>query len=77
MGSTSWLTRCCALAIATSLLDSLDLFAQYSAAAYCSANLNTTGTALACDVGNCPAVEAADTTILYSFDRLAIDPVNI
>lgn len=52
-------------------MDNLDLFAQFSAAAYCSANLNATGTALACDVGNCPAVEAADTTILYSFDKLA------
>lgn len=55
--------------IATSLLDDLELFAQYSAAAYCPANLNTTGTALACNVGNCPAVEAAETTIQYSFDR--------
>ncbi|OKL61425.1 hypothetical protein UA08_03144 [Talaromyces atroroseus] len=54
--------------ISTSVLDEIDLFAQFSAAAYCSANLNTTGTALACDVGNCPLVEASDTTILYNFD---------
>ncbi|OKL57345.1 hypothetical protein UA08_07645 [Talaromyces atroroseus] len=55
--------------IGTSLLDDLDLFAQYSAAAYCSANLDSTGSALACSVGNCPLVEAADTTILYDFDE--------
>ncbi|KAH8704964.1 putative extracellular lipase [Talaromyces proteolyticus] len=55
--------------ISSSLLDELDLFAQYSAASYCSANLDSTGSALACSAGNCPLVEAADTTILYDFDE--------
>ena len=32
---------------------------------------------MACDVGNCPTVEAADTKILYSFDGLAMNTVNI
>ncbi|EEA26597.1 hypothetical protein TMatcc_005126 [Talaromyces marneffei ATCC 18224] len=54
--------------ISTSVFDNLNLFAQYSAAAYCAPNINTTGTALACSVGNCPAVESADTTILYGFN---------
>ncbi|CRG84115.1 hypothetical protein PISL3812_01445 [Talaromyces islandicus] len=55
--------------ITTTLLNDLSLFSQYSAAAYCSMNLNSTGAALACSVGNCPLVEAADTQILYDFDE--------
>jgi hypothetical protein len=55
--------------VTTTLLDDLTLFSQYSAAAYCSSNLNSTGVAVACSVGNCPLVEAADTQILYDFDE--------
>lgn len=56
--------------ISSALLDDLTLFSQYSAAAYCSSNLNSTdGSAVACSVGNCPLVEAADTQILYNFDE--------
>ncbi|PCH06628.1 Lipase, class 3 [Penicillium occitanis (nom. inval.)] len=64
--------------IPPSLLDNLDLFAQYSAAAYCSANLETTGTALACNVGNCPA--GADESSSSSFGDatgyVAVDESN-
>lgn len=65
--------------ITTSLLDDLTLFSQYSAAAYCSTNLNSTGAALACSVGNCPLVEAADTQILYDFDEYLLPhtPISI
>jgi triacylglycerol lipase len=55
--------------ITTAVLDDLTLFSQYSAAAYCSTNLNSTGVAVTCSVGNCPLVEAADTQILYDFDE--------
>lgn len=55
--------------ITTSLLDDMNLFAQYSAAAYCSANLDGVGSALECSVGNCPLVEAASTKILYDFNE--------
>ncbi|KAJ5901885.1 hypothetical protein N7495_002413 [Penicillium taxi] len=67
-------------------LSQLNLFAQYAAAAYCSANIGSTGTALTCDEGICPEVEEASTTTLYEFDEsstygdvtgfLAVDTTN-
>ncbi|KAB8274785.1 Alpha/Beta hydrolase protein [Aspergillus minisclerotigenes] len=55
--------------VSSSLLNNLDLFAQYSAAAYCDENLNSTGTKLTCSVGNCPLVEAASTQTLDEFNE--------
>ncbi|KAB8224531.1 hypothetical protein BDV33DRAFT_233451 [Aspergillus novoparasiticus] len=55
--------------VSSSLLNNLDLLAQYSAAAYCSENLNSTGTKLTCSVGNCPLVEAASTQTLDEFNE--------
>lgn len=57
------------LDVSSSLLNNLDLFAQYSAAAYCDENLNSTGTKLTCSVGNCPLVEAASTQSLDEFNE--------
>lgn len=52
------------------VLNELDLFAQYSAAAYCSSNFGgSTGSSITCSVGNCPRVQTADTTILLEFDE--------
>ncbi|RAL03111.1 lipase family protein [Aspergillus ibericus CBS 121593] len=72
--------------ITSALLDKIDLFAQYSAAAYCSSNIESTGTTLTCSVGNCPLVEAAGATTIDEFDEtsdygdptgfIAIDPTN-
>lgn len=55
--------------ISSTVLDNIDLFAQYSAAAYCSSNIESTGTTLTCDVGNCPLVEAAGATTIDEFDE--------
>ena len=51
-------------------IDKLKLFAQYSAAAYCKSVIDSpaTTTKVVCSVGNCPLVEAADTSLLYTFD---------
>ncbi|PYI01548.1 lipase 2 [Aspergillus sclerotiicarbonarius CBS 121057] len=72
--------------ISSDLLDKIDLFAQYSAAAYCKSNIESTSTTLTCSVGNCPLVEAAGATTLDEFDDtseygdptgfIAIDPTN-
>lgn len=55
--------------MSTDVLSQLGLFAEYSAAAYCSNNINSTGDALSCEEGNCPSVQSADTTTLWEFDR--------
>ncbi|KKK19637.1 hypothetical protein P175DRAFT_0434816 [Aspergillus ochraceoroseus IBT 24754] len=56
-------------AVSSSLLDKLDLFAQYSAAAYCSSNFNSETTTLSCSAGNCPLVQSADPTAIDKFDE--------
>ncbi|KAE8353429.1 Alpha/Beta hydrolase protein [Aspergillus coremiiformis] len=68
------------------VLGNLELFAQYSAAAYCSGNLNSPGDKVLCPVGNCPLVEAASTESLDEFNDsssfgdpsgfLAVDETN-
>lgn len=56
-------------AVSSSLLNTLDLYAQWSAAAYCSGNTDGANTAVSCSFGNCPDVQAASTTMLYEFDK--------
>ncbi|PYH42941.1 lipase family protein [Aspergillus saccharolyticus JOP 1030-1] len=54
-------------------LASFDFWVQYAAAAYCEPNyIAQAGQKLACWAGNCPAVEAADTTILLDFSNATI-----
>ncbi|KAJ5524068.1 triacylglycerol lipase B [Penicillium frequentans] len=50
--------------------DNLYLFAQYSAAAYCSNNVDSasTGDSITCSADNCPTVQSSTTTTLYEFD---------
>lgn len=55
------------VAVSSSVLQNLSLFAQYSAASYCTNNINSTGTKLTCSSGNCPLVEAANTKTLSEF----------
>ncbi|KAL4892082.1 Alpha/Beta hydrolase protein [Aspergillus ambiguus] len=53
--------------VSLQVLQQLNLFAEYSAAAYCTGNLNSTGTKVTCPAGNCPQVQAANTTTLTEF----------
>lgn len=51
------------------VFDKLVLFEQFSAAAYCIENNNSTDTKVTCSEGNCGAVEAADTNTLTEFEK--------
>lgn len=55
--------------VSSDVLQQLTLFAEFSAAAYCANNIDSTGDKLTCSTGNCPAVEAASTTTLYEFEE--------
>jgi triacylglycerol lipase len=62
------LTYC--LDIPTTQLDDFKFWVQYAAATYCQPNyIASEGAKPACSVGNCPDVEAADTSIKYSFSK--------
>ncbi|KAL4882228.1 Alpha/Beta hydrolase protein [Aspergillus karnatakaensis] len=54
-------------AVSADVLQQLTLFAEYSAASYCTPNINSPGSKLTCATGNCPTVQAADTTTLAEF----------
>ncbi|KAE8134727.1 Alpha/Beta hydrolase protein [Aspergillus pseudotamarii] len=54
--------------VSPQFLQQLTLYAQYAAAAYCSANTNSPDTKLTCSVGNCPLVEGANTKTLTEFE---------
>jgi hypothetical protein len=47
--------------VSADVLDRLQFFSQYSAAAYCLSNNNSPNTKITCSEGNCPRVEAAGT----------------
>jgi|ERR1700691_2345724 len=48
--------------------DTLNLYAQYSTAAYCSANFAATpGTNVTCPGGSCPMILSGNTEIIDSF----------
>lgn len=56
------------LAVSQALLDEFNLFSQYSAAAYCTAdNTAASGADISCSAGNCPLVQQADAVTVYSF----------
>ncbi|KAF1940384.1 alpha/beta-hydrolase [Clathrospora elynae] len=56
-------------AIPAPLLSQLSFFSQYSAAAYCFSNNNSPDTKLLCAQGNCPLVEAANTSTVSEFEN--------
>ncbi|KAF2036442.1 alpha/beta-hydrolase [Setomelanomma holmii] len=61
-------------AVSSSILDQLQFFSQYSAAAYCLGNNNSPNTKVTCPQGNCARVEAANTNTLTEFENsLATD----
>jgi Lipase (class 3)/Lipase 3 N-terminal region len=56
-----------------------NLFEQYSAAAYCANNFDssgTTGATVTCPAGNCPLVQAATTFMLTEFTNPGITGVT-
>ncbi|KAJ5223285.1 hypothetical protein N7468_007827 [Penicillium chermesinum] len=55
--------------ISSDVLSELTLFAEYSAAAYCTSNFGgSNGADVTCSAGNCPEVQSAGATLLYEFD---------
>jgi len=56
-------------AVTDDVFSNLQLFEQYAAAAYCPTNGNSPGTKLTCVVGNCPRVQAANTTTVIEFEK--------
>lgn len=62
----------CNAAISANVLDQLDFFSQYSAAAYCLGNNNSPNTKITCPQGNCARVEAANTNTLTEFEKSVI-----
>ncbi|KAF7713983.1 Uncharacterized protein PECH_006159 [Penicillium ucsense] len=73
-------------AVSSGTLNQLTLFAQYSAASYCTNNVNSPGDAVTCSGGYCPAVQSAGAKTLAEFDNvldygdvagfLAVDSAN-
>lgn len=56
--------------ISASLLDTLVLMEQYTAASYCKANQASVGDEVTCPVGNaCPRVDAASTLTTAEFEK--------
>lgn len=61
------LTGLTAADVSAESLKAFTLFAEYAAAAYCDENLESPGTKVRCNKGNCPTVEKADTKTLTEF----------
>jgi hypothetical protein len=57
------------IGINNDLFNQFNLFEQYSAAAYCPQNQNSSMSKLACATNNCPLVEAADTRSEIEFSQ--------
>ena len=64
------------LAISGNDLSNLQLFSQFSAAAYCPNNNidKAGGTKLTCSVGNCPLVQDSDVVSVYEFQKYVLKP---
>ena len=54
----------------------MEYFAQYSAAAYCTNNNNSTDTKVTCPQGHCGRVEAADTKTVTEFENSIVTDVT-
>lgn len=53
--------------------DNFRLMRQYAVAAYCQSNIVSPGDQLTCATGNCPKVEAANTSSVSEFEKLDRD----
>lgn len=62
------------LAISGNDLSNLQLFSQFSAAAYCPDNNKDKagGTKLTCAIGNCPLVQDSDVVSVYEFQKYVL-----
>lgn len=58
------------------VLSQLNLWQQYSAAAYCVVNNDSPGDKVSCAAGNCPLVEAATTVTSIEFQNSLITDVT-
>lgn len=56
-------------AVSADVYSNLQLFEQFTAAAYCSTNNNSTGNKLTCSNNLCPRVEGADTKTVLEFQK--------
>ncbi|KFY05845.1 hypothetical protein V491_08993, partial [Pseudogymnoascus sp. VKM F-3775] len=54
------------------LFAKLKYYVQYSAAAYCSNNDDSSGTPITCSTGNCPDVQAANAVSVLEFDSSVV-----
>lgn len=63
-------------AVSSTILDQLQFFSQYSAAAYCLSNNNSPNTKITCPQGNCARVEAANTSTLTEFENSLVSDVT-
>ena len=62
--------------ISQDLLANLTLYAQYTAAAYCAGNNNSTGGRITCSAGNCPLVQSSDVTSVDEFAEYVVLPTG-
>lgn len=62
--------------VSPNVLDQLQFFSQYSAAAYCFVNNNSPNTKVICPQGNCPRVEAANTNTLTEFENSILSDIT-
>lgn len=54
-------------------LNTFKLMSQYAAAAYCASNYDSPGDQIQCAAGNCPEVEAADSSTAIEYSRSVPD----
>jgi Lipase 3 N-terminal region len=62
------------LDVSAGVLNQLNLWEQYAAAAYCPANNDSPGDELSCEAGNCPLVQTASTTTSIEFQKCVPQP---
>ena len=60
------------LAVSSDVFAALNLYEQWAAAAYCSANNDSPNTPVSCVAGNCPLVQADQTNTLTEFQKYDI-----
>ncbi|KAI9670145.1 MAG: hypothetical protein M1817_004482 [Caeruleum heppii] len=56
-------------AVPSDVFDNLVLYSQWSAAAYCPGNNDSPNTEVTCPIGNCPLVEAFNTSTTTEFEN--------
>jgi hypothetical protein len=55
--------------VSADVLNQLNLWEQYAAAAYCVSNNDSPGNKVSCVAGNCPLVQGATTTTSIEFQK--------